>query len=444
MKCQFYKIFMLVFLLLLGADLSLAQSDPRFIPFSPNPVKGALYSPDSGEAPQVAILAIHRTSNYMAYLGCRELASRGYLVLCMNPRSDNNEAIVNWEKNALDIKSGMEFLRAQPGIDTVLLWGWSGGGGATSFYQAVAEQGISYCQGDNKLVECGPELEGLPPADGLILVDTNLGIAAGALSRINPSVVNDAEIFASNAAPVIDASLDPFNPENGYNPNGASSYSDAFKSRYFSAQARRMNELVDIAQGMLASIEQGAGVYSDDAPFIIVKGASAELMKLDPGIHHATLKTQKFLANDGSVVRRIVESVRLPEPELAEQDSSLADGALFLTVRSFLGANAMRANDSMQDIDYCSSNNSTRCAVQQISVPLLISAMQANRYLQYNEQHFEQAKSEDKDFIIIEGALHGQVPCVPCESYPRQYSNVTTNFFDYVSEWIDERYQTSL
>src|SRR5688572_16324428 len=66
-----------------------AQSSPRYVQFSPPAVKGALYTPDSGPAPHVAILAIHRTSNYMGYHGCTELAKRGFLVLCMNPRSDN-------------------------------------------------------------------------------------------------------------------------------------------------------------------------------------------------------------------------------------------------------------------------------------------------------------------------------------------------------------------
>ncbi len=242
---------------------------------SPRPVKGALYSPDDGEAPHVAILAVHRTSNYMAYHGCRELSARGYLVLCMNPRSDNNEARVQWEKNALDVKSGMEFLRAQPGITKVLLWGFSGGGGTTSFYQAVAEQGVSYCQGEGKLVECGSELEGLIPADGLILVDTNLGIAGGALNRINPSVVNDAEIFATNQAPELDPSLDPFALENGYNPEGSSAYSEEFKARYFAGQARRMNGLIEIAQNMLDRIETSGEPYTDDAPFVILKAESA-------------------------------------------------------------------------------------------------------------------------------------------------------------------------
>ena len=79
----------------------------------------------------------------MNMIGTRELARRGFMVLGMNPRSDNNEAIVNFEDIALDIKQGVEFLRGQPGISKVILIGFSGGGPSTTFYQATAEKGPS-------------------------------------------------------------------------------------------------------------------------------------------------------------------------------------------------------------------------------------------------------------------------------------------------------------
>ena len=46
----------------------------------------------------------------------------------MNPRSDNNEALVRWETIPLDVKAGVEFFKKQPGITKVILWGFSGGG----------------------------------------------------------------------------------------------------------------------------------------------------------------------------------------------------------------------------------------------------------------------------------------------------------------------------
>jgi hypothetical protein len=417
-----------------------AQSNPRYIQFSPGAVKGALYRPDSGPTPHIGILIIHRTSNFMAYQGCVELARRGFAALCMNPRSDNNEARVRWEDNALDVKSGVRFLRELPGIQFVILWGFSGGGPTTTFYQAVAEKGPSYCRGPNKLISCRDDLAALPAADALILVDSHPGNAANALRRLNGAVTNDADILGHNARPRIDPALDPFSPANGYNPAGPSRYSEEFRRRYFSAQAARMTRLIDLAAARLRSIENGSYSYPDDDAFIVPMGDGAELMLMDPRIHHSTAKPQKLLKNDGTIARQIVESVRPPQPRLAAQNRSFLEGTLFLTLRSFLSANAIRATDSMDNIDVCSTNNSVPCALRVISVPLLITAMGANNYIRFNEIHHDIAHSADKDFVVVEGATHGQTPCVPCESVPGQYSNVVKNFFDYVQTWANQRF----
>jgi pimeloyl-ACP methyl ester carboxylesterase len=313
----------------------------------------------------------------------------------VNPRSDNNEAAVNFEANALDIKAGIEFLRKQPGITKVVLLGHSGGGPATSFYQAVAEKGSSYCRGPAKLTECDQTLEGLPKADGLVLMDAHPGVSVNGLRSLNPSVVDERD------PKKIDAALDPFNPANGYK-DGASHYSPAFQRKYFAAQAARM--------------------------------------ELDPSIHHSTLKPQKLLKNDGTVATQIVESVRQPARGYDRRNASFEGGARLMTLRSFLSANAIRARDSMDDVDWCSSNNSTRCAVRSLTIPLLITAMGAHYFIRDSEIHFAEAASADKDFIVIEGATHGSTPCAACETTPGQYSNSQKNFFDYVTRWITARF----
>jgi hypothetical protein len=226
---------------------AIAQTNPRYIRFSPGATKGALYSPDSGPSPVVGILVIHRTSNFMESLACTELSARGYLVLCMNPRSDNNEAAVYWDHLALDVRSGVEFLRKQPGIRKILLWGHSGGGPTTTFYQATAENGVPYCQGTNKLIPCSDELAGLPPADGIILADAHPGNSVNAIRSLNGAVTNDEQIINRNALPKIDRALYPFRTENGYAADGASSFPAEFRKKYFAAQARRMNKLIDLA-----------------------------------------------------------------------------------------------------------------------------------------------------------------------------------------------------
>ena len=61
-------------------------------------------------------------------------------------------------------------------------------------------------------------------------------------------------------------------------------------------------------------------------------------MELDPSIHHGTVKPQKLLKNDGSVVTQIVESVRRAAQGYASRNASFAGGARVLTARSFLTA----------------------------------------------------------------------------------------------------------
>lgn len=414
-----------------------AQSDPRYVRFPglPPSVKGAFYMPDASQpATHVGILVMHRTANYMGTLACTELSKRGFSVLCMNPRSDNNEALVRFETMPLDVKAGMEFLKKQPGITKIILWGWSGGGATMTLYQSVAENGPSACQGLKKLVQCGNELVGLSRADGLILVDSHPGNPVNRVRSLNPAITNESR------PDQLDPTLDPFHSRNGYNPTGPSSYSEEFKERYFKAQADRMNRLIDLALDKQSRMKQGKYAYPDDDAFIIPRGAGALLGALDLGIHHATIKPQKLLKNDGTIVTRVVESVQMASPENASQNATFESGTPFLTVRSFLSANAIRATDSMEGIDYCSSNNSPPCHLTNIRVPLLIAAMGAAPFIRDNEIHYEVAASEDKDFVVVEGAEHGQRPCVPCESSPGQYSNTVKNFYDYARDWINKRF----
>ena len=94
----------------------------------------------------------------------------------------------------------------------------------------------------------------------------------------------------------------------------------------------------------------------------------------------------------------------------------------------------------MDDIDYCSTNNSTVCAIGSISVPVLFAAMGAHYFIRDNERHYDMARSKDKDLVVIEGANHGFTPCKPCERTPDEYSNSVKNLFDYVAKWMSDRF----
>src|SRR3712207_8498547 len=58
------------------------------------------------------------------------------------------------------------------------------------------------------------------------------------------------------------------------------------------------------------------------------------------------------------------------------------------------GANAIRATHSMDysQIDWCSSNNSTVCALDHITIPMLIAGMGAHYFLGDAELFYERSK----------------------------------------------------
>src|SRR5262245_18286425 len=71
---------------------SLAQSNPIYHHLGQTDT--ALYTPDSGPAPHVGIIVMHREADYMNNIACTEFAKRGFMVLCMNSRFENNESVV--------------------------------------------------------------------------------------------------------------------------------------------------------------------------------------------------------------------------------------------------------------------------------------------------------------------------------------------------------------
>jgi pimeloyl-ACP methyl ester carboxylesterase len=398
----------------LAAAASFSQSHPAFIQFAPSTTKGALYKPDYGHAPHIGIILTHRTANFLSHIATRELPKRGFLVLAMNPRFENNESLVHWDEIALDIKSGVEFLRKQPGIRKVILFGHSGGGTSMSYYQAVAEKGVAACQGAEKLVPCSNALAGLPPGDGVVFMDAHPGNSINGLRSINPMIPE----------------LDPF---------GRTTYSAEFKQKYFRAQAERMNKLIDSALDKVKRMKDGSYPYADDDIFVIEQGQGSRLISFDSSLRDHTAQPRKLLRNDGTVSTQIIESAMHYDGKPAPRPKSFTATARVLTVRSFLSTNAIRATNSQDGIDYCSTNNSVPCAVKSITVPVLFAAMGAYTFIRDNEIHYELAASKDKDYIVVEGATHGATPCKECEKTPGQYSNSVKNFFDYVARWIATR-----
>src|SRR5687767_9614193 len=143
-KMYWLSAVMLSLTLVAVVSTSFAQTNPVFVQLGQ--AKGAVYKPDSGPQLQIGILVMHREANYMNNIACREFSSRGFVVLCMNSRFENNEALVDWELIPLDVAQGVNHLKNVQKVNRVILYGNSGGGVTMSFYQARSEEHTSELQ----------------------------------------------------------------------------------------------------------------------------------------------------------------------------------------------------------------------------------------------------------------------------------------------------------
>lgn len=421
---------LLPLLSLLPGAAAHAQSHPEYLTLGH--ANGALYRPDKGAA-RTAFVVMHRVNDFMRHPACTQLAERGFMVLCINPTAADNEAIVDWDQTLLDVKAGVEYLRKQPGIANVLLFGHSGGGSVMAAYEATAEQGAAYCGGADKLSPCTGRVAGLPRADGIVFADAHPSDGVMKMRDLNPAIV-----VRKNGAIAVDPALDPFSPANGFDPAG-SHYSPAFQQRFLAAQANMMRGLIAQAQKQLAAIKAG-GLTQANADMILIPStrASAWLSRLDAGVEGArnTIRPEKLLKNDGSIVTQTIQSVAVTT---APADVKTLH-THFYTARAFLAAHAIRARDSQGNVDYCSTNSASICAVQYLSVPALVTSMGGYMFVRDGERLFDHLASEDKDFIVIEGALHNFTGCTACGATPDQYGNSRKNLFDYVRGWTDRRF----
>jgi hypothetical protein len=424
-------------MLLVWPGQSFAQSHPEFIP---GRVSMVLYKPDSGPAPHIAFLIAHRTGNNLGNVACRELAKRGFAAICFNTRYVNNEMAVQWENIALDVKAAVDYAHTVPGIDKVVLYGHSGGTPLMTYYQAIAESGVSFCQGPGKLVQCGNNLAGLKPADGLLIDEGHAGDGFQSLTGINPSLA-----MVDGKPKLVDPSLNPFDPKNGYNPDGPSHYSQDFRTRYYAAQSKVMNAQIAQVQALQERIKNGAGPYPDNdivlVPFSAERGA-ARLSELDPSVpeYMSTAKPRKFLKNDGTIVTEIVHSIEPPHPERAKSNLSFEIATKVLTIKSYLSTNAIKSTNSFDGVDWCSVNNSSMCSIQYIKAPTLIVAMGAYHLLADEERIFEKSAAADKDYIVIEGGTLGYTGCKDCGVPAEKFSNAEKNNFDYVAKWANAKF----
>ncbi len=406
-----------------------------------NGTPAVLYEPTNpGPKAAIAVFAMHSALDYLNHSSCTQLSRRGYRVLCANNANsksgDFNDG--NWTQVLLAAKAGVRFLKSYPGVSKVVLWGHSGGASVMTAYQNVAQNGVAVCQEAVKVWKCPDTLAGMPPADGVILGDPNWGIANDVLTGMDPAVKNGDGM-------TIDPAIDMYNPANGFDPKG-SHFTDAFVKRFTAAQAKRNNEVIDLALARYAAIKAGKGLYAENEPFTIAGAVFTgnKLYASDMRLLSVTRRAWPLVHKDGSVTVQPVRSVRVPSTE--SNPSRTYRGALKTTVIGFLSTYAIRAapdwgygeKTDQHGAVYRSTLGSNPGNVEGVTVPFLTMAMSGSFEMGSAETIHDHVRSADKSLAYIEGATHNYDTCKKCEKTPGQYGDTMKVTYDYADLWLSK------
>ena len=400
----------------------------------PDRPAGVLYTPQQGSG--TAILLIHSDADYSGFVPAQALAERGFTVLAARVR-DPRETL---DQKIKEVAGAVSFLREKQGIRKVVLLGHSGGATLMSAYQAVAENGERIFQDDHKIIRIS-EMEALPPADAMMLLDSNWGNGVMTLISLEPGILREG------SARELKKEFDLYDPANGYDPAGAC-YSREFIRDYNAAQEERNDRLIRHALSRLSTIEAGQGDFEDDEPFIVAGGSQIapnnRLIQQDMRLLSRTKGAWPLLHGDGRISEEVIHSLRHPR-FTRSMVHSCAESTFVTTVRSFLSGNAVRSQrlrigeSEISGIDWDSCYCCTPGNVRAIRAPMLMMGMTGSYEFLASELIYEMAGCEDKTIAFVEGASHLFFPEKASECFAGQFGDTVKTCFDYAAQWLRSR-----
>ena len=214
-----------------------------------HPCQGIYHRPACAR-PRVAFIATHYNVDFSEHYLAGLLAERGFGVLGWNTRFRGNEAHFLLDHALAEIGVGVRWLREEGGARQVVLLGNSGGGSLMAAYQSQA---------------VAPNVT---PVAGMRPLAAHSGRPEVLTAWLDPSVTDESDPVSA------DATLDPFNPENG------PPYGPEFQARYRAAQRGRNERITDWALGQLDELRQ---TRARDRLFTVFR-SWADLRMIDPSI----------------------------------------------------------------------------------------------------------------------------------------------------------------
>ena len=204
-----------------------------------HPCQGMWYAP-RGAAPTTAVVTAHYNVDFSEHYLAPYLAERGIGFLGWNTRFRNNEGWFLLEHALVDIGAGVEWLRKEQQVDTVVLLGNCGGGSLMAAYQSQAtEPNLVPTRG----LPLPPALESLTPGDLYVSLQAHPGRPEVLTNWLDPSVTDEDDPLSRNP------SLDMYDDANG------PPFDEGFVKRYRAAQRARNERITDWAHAQLDRLE---------------------------------------------------------------------------------------------------------------------------------------------------------------------------------------------
>lgn len=397
-------------------------------------VNAVLYEPvRETESEHAVFVFMHPDADYLGHPGAKALAERGFRAVGANNHSARKGSY-HLHDLLPDLGMVVEHLRGNTAIDTVILAGHSGGTHLSSFYQNVAENGWRVARSDDKIYPAPPEMPDLPPADGLVLLDGHTGYGPKGLLDIGAHVADESGSARQDR-------LDMYSSKNGFNRHGPSSYDDKFLEQYFQAQADRVERLVATARNRSDTIEQGRGDFADDEP-LILRDIKSRVYKTDPTLLARTKGEWPLVRANGPRTEEQIHSVRSVRKTDSQPPVQYhGDEVMPMTVQTYLSTHAVRLSgdfrlteDSIEGVDFDSTNASTIGNVRGVTAPLLVLPVTGHYFVVQGEMFYQNAASTDRSLVYVEGGDHGFEPV------DEQYGDTFNATFDEVASWATERF----
>jgi hypothetical protein len=383
----------------------------------------AMYYWRRGTTPQTALHLMHPRGDFSRHYTVPGLLQAGYGVLCQNSRYGvNNDVFTVHELLLLDVAAGVRHVKEVRGVKHVVQIGNSGGASLFGFYQAQANTAPP---GRLTHTPAGAPVDlnayDLPAVEGFITLAAHRGQGKVLMGCIDASVIDEADPLS------VDATLDMYNPANGFCPFPVvSTYSAEFLQRYRAAQQQRVARLDALARQYVAEQSVYRAQYqasaSADAVTRLFWERRAHVGRIM--VIYRTLANPAFCDLSLDPSDRELGSIFHPRPDignyLAQGLARLQAPEAWLSTWSGLSSHA-----SLVD-------NMARC-----TLPILVLQGSADCDIYYADTQaiFTAAAAADKMLVTVAGATHWFLPRREWQGeHPRQCLQRLLH------DWLRERF----